>query len=53
MFNESYSENRAVYEIMWIKKYGSAGQATYDSIKFLKKKKCFSCGITKANLREH
>jgi hypothetical protein len=31
MLSNSFSANRAVYEIMW-KKYGKAGQATEDNV---------------------
>jgi hypothetical protein len=42
MFN-NFSENRAVYEIMW-KKYGAARQATDDNII---RRMAVSCWITK------
>jgi len=32
MFNNSFPENRAVYEIMWINTYYRAGQATDDNM---------------------
>ena len=44
MFNNFFSENRVVYELMW-KKYGRARQATDDNITLRMR---FGCWITKA-----
>jgi hypothetical protein len=44
MSNNFFSENRAVYEIMW-KKYGRARQTTDDNII---RRMRFACRITKA-----
>jgi hypothetical protein len=46
MFNKVFSENRAVYEIMWVK-YGTARQAMDDIIIWHMR---IACGITKAYL---
>jgi hypothetical protein len=43
IFNNFFSENRAVYEKMW-KKHGTAGLATVDNII---RRICFACWITK------
>jgi len=45
MFNNSFPENRAFYEIIWKKKYGKAGQATEDN-KMLRMR--FACCVTES-----